>query len=363
MYPNSRPCAARSTRSRAARAWSLEQVLNTWLADQKPAGDDLRILAGEAMRGFARWTEDIAANNDGMWKAAHFRVSADALRTEHRLVALALPKAEQPALVEEPVIEIAEAAPAEEAAPVRPQPTVIEVQAVNPAFAATTTNLKLEPIVDVGEAQTMLDTVSFVSTSAEAAPPVAPPASFGATQVIRGEAPEAAELHSHELPADFEFESSPTLILRDSPASVPAPVEIEGIDFASLSAVSGLPPAPETAVALEPEASQPEAPQFESLQFETPLPEALQVEPPQPEMPDTQGLEISFSEAEGDIPIDLADFNFDSPAAAEPPKTVEPVADALEMAEPIDDQIKATAGVECRKDAAHRDSALQRVPQ
>ena len=35
-------------------AWSLEQVLNTWLADQKPAGDDLRALATEALQGFGR---------------------------------------------------------------------------------------------------------------------------------------------------------------------------------------------------------------------------------------------------------------------------------------------------------------------
>ena len=46
-------------------AWSLEQVLNTWLADQKPASDSLRSLTGDAMRGFSRWVEDIAAQTDG----------------------------------------------------------------------------------------------------------------------------------------------------------------------------------------------------------------------------------------------------------------------------------------------------------
>src|SRR6185437_5588956 len=42
-------------------AWSLEQVLNTCLADQKPASESLRTLASQAMRGFALWVDDIAA--------------------------------------------------------------------------------------------------------------------------------------------------------------------------------------------------------------------------------------------------------------------------------------------------------------
>jgi chemotaxis protein histidine kinase CheA len=41
-------------------AWAMEQMLNTWLAEQKPASDDLRAVCGEAMRQFSRWVEDIA---------------------------------------------------------------------------------------------------------------------------------------------------------------------------------------------------------------------------------------------------------------------------------------------------------------
>ena len=36
-------------------AWSLEQVLNTWLADQKPATHELLTLSRAAMTGFERW--------------------------------------------------------------------------------------------------------------------------------------------------------------------------------------------------------------------------------------------------------------------------------------------------------------------
>ncbi|MEO7548595.1 MAG: Hpt domain-containing protein, partial [Ramlibacter sp.] len=93
-------------------AWSMEQVLNTWLADQKPANDDLRKLCGDAMRAFGRWVEDVAAQQDGAWKSAMFRVPADALRVEQRLVDLALPEAPAAAVSEVEVIELAEPAEA-----------------------------------------------------------------------------------------------------------------------------------------------------------------------------------------------------------------------------------------------------------
>ncbi|HEY1226659.1 MAG TPA: Hpt domain-containing protein, partial [Ramlibacter sp.] len=73
--------------------WAMEQVLNTWLADQKPATEPLRTLSTEALRGFGRWIEDVAAKTGVEWKAAMFRGPADALRVEGRLVALALPQA------------------------------------------------------------------------------------------------------------------------------------------------------------------------------------------------------------------------------------------------------------------------------
>lgn len=71
-------------------AWSLEQMLNTWLADQKPTTDEFRALSSEAMSGFADWIADIAANQDGAWAASTFRASADAMRTEGRYSPLAL---------------------------------------------------------------------------------------------------------------------------------------------------------------------------------------------------------------------------------------------------------------------------------
>ncbi len=73
-------------------AWSMEQLLNTWLADQKPASEDLRGLSGEALQALARWVEDIAARKDGAWQAASFRLAADALRLDNRRLGLSLPE-------------------------------------------------------------------------------------------------------------------------------------------------------------------------------------------------------------------------------------------------------------------------------
>jgi chemosensory pili system protein ChpA (sensor histidine kinase/response regulator) len=98
--------------------WSLEQVLNTWLADQKPASHELLSLAGDAMRGFSRWVDDIATHSDSVWKAGMFRGPADTFRTQNRLVALSLPDS-APATMQPAVAEPIEAATvAEEHAPI-----------------------------------------------------------------------------------------------------------------------------------------------------------------------------------------------------------------------------------------------------
>ena len=74
-------------------AWSMEQLFNSWLADQKPANDELRSLSTDSLAGFSRWIEDIAANQHSAWTASAFRVCADALRSDGQLSPLILPPA------------------------------------------------------------------------------------------------------------------------------------------------------------------------------------------------------------------------------------------------------------------------------
>ena len=86
-------------------AWTMEQLFNSWLADQKPASNDLLALTGDSLLGFSRWIEDIAAGTDGAWLASAFRTSAEAMRTEGRLSLLVLPQVSAAAVADlEPVV-------------------------------------------------------------------------------------------------------------------------------------------------------------------------------------------------------------------------------------------------------------------
>lgn len=309
-------------------AWSLEQVLNTWLADQKPANDDLRTLSAQAMQGFGRWVEDIASHADGAWKASMFRQPADTFRTEHRLLAFALPaegaaahepdevmatltmeaQPEAPPRVDLPVAEMAPAIePPAAQAPVEPAPAEVAIdfdmpevpEAVEPVVAESPAaveppGIELPEVVEfaavaelppAGEPEVVelsADAFPFEPVAAEA-PPVdrpeptlvieEPPAaepielSFGETQVIRGEPPQAAEIPVDQLPPEFEIElgAEPPL-----PAAIEPPVEIEGIDFASLSAVAGpaMPPVAEPMVepVAEPAAAELDTPSMRDEQ-------------------------------------------------------------------------------------------------
>ncbi len=72
-------------------AWSMEQLLNAWLAEQKPASSELQSLAVKALHGFESWVEDIASNAGAPWSPQAFRDAADALRLHGAMVQLVLP--------------------------------------------------------------------------------------------------------------------------------------------------------------------------------------------------------------------------------------------------------------------------------
>ncbi len=312
-------------------AWSLEQVLNTWLADQKPATDELRTLSADALRGFGRWIEDIAALTDAGWKAGMFRVPADALRTEGRLVAFALPGAapaeavaEAPTAVELPVAEapapfLPESAPEPEPAPLAaaveapasmfapieaPAPAApAEPQAAEPVFelpdlggpppdlqpvmpivaateepptfelpglaeAAPSLPAEAPPLpttegietIEISAAEMLPELAAFEAAAAAPAPDAPVEAvEFGTTQVFRGATPEVAELPPGHVPPEFEMELGATLILPEPSAMPPVPpIEVAGIDFDSLAAVSAAaePPVAAPAPAAEPAAAE-----------------------------------------------------------------------------------------------------------
>lgn len=75
-------------------AWSMEQLFNAWLAEQKPLPETHSALASDALAAFGRWVDDIAEGQDGHWTAQPFQASSDALRLGHAPVALHQPEPE-----------------------------------------------------------------------------------------------------------------------------------------------------------------------------------------------------------------------------------------------------------------------------
>ena len=98
-------------------AWSLEQLLNAWLAEQKPMQPGLLTLSSDALQAFNRWADDIAAGQHAGWQPEAFRKSAEMMRADGTLLPLAVPSADgaapevagldlaAPALLELPVSE------------------------------------------------------------------------------------------------------------------------------------------------------------------------------------------------------------------------------------------------------------------
>ena len=76
-------------------AWAMEQLLNAWLAEQKPMQPPLLQLSSDALQAFDRWASDIAAGQASGWQSQAFRESADALRLQGAVVPLVVPGGQQ----------------------------------------------------------------------------------------------------------------------------------------------------------------------------------------------------------------------------------------------------------------------------
>jgi chemosensory pili system protein ChpA (sensor histidine kinase/response regulator) len=167
-------------------AWAMEQLFNSWLAEQKPVSEQLLQLSAESLTGLSRWIEDIVAHHDDIWSACAFRASAEAMRIQGRYLALVLPRAVS--------------APAEVCsdAPTDTQPDAPAID-----FPAERLDIRVEPIATV----------------------------FAPGLDVY---PEASTGELGDADVDVIFVEPNALDMPDVP-------EIAGIDFDSLSALSGVP--------------------------------------------------------------------------------------------------------------------------
>ena len=86
-------------------AWAMEQMLNSWLADQKAATKEFRNLTFEVIDCCKHWVAAIAANQDTLWLATPIRISAEAMRIEGRYSTVDLSGVNGGALTSTPLIE------------------------------------------------------------------------------------------------------------------------------------------------------------------------------------------------------------------------------------------------------------------
>ncbi len=143
-------------------AWAMEQLLNSLLAEQKIATPAFMHLATDALSGFSKWIEDIAAHQDAAWSAAPFCTSADAMRIEGRLVPLNL----QAGPVEQPNQAFADdlvmlELPVNAANAITEPAMLVELIDIQALPPATALSLTATEAIEAIEAMEPIDTVDF----------------------------------------------------------------------------------------------------------------------------------------------------------------------------------------------------------
>ena len=109
-------------------AWSFEQLLNTSLAEQRPASEALIATSREAMTALGRWVNDVAQGDAAAWDPAAFRKTSDALRLHDQWLPLEVPSAHDvlPDVAREVAVEVL------------PEELVhVSVESETPEFAST----------------------------------------------------------------------------------------------------------------------------------------------------------------------------------------------------------------------------------
>lgn len=266
-------------------AWSMEQVLNAWLAEQKPMPAALLGLAGDALRAFGQWADDIATGVAAHWQAQAFRASADAMRLHGTLLPLEL------ALAGAAAADVAEVA--------------------EPALAEVPT-LQQVPQEEPGEPEVPQAPAEHAAGAVEAVAPQAPVAeiSFAAEDAAMLGAVAAEVAHGAQEWPELELpQGSPDVSPQETVAEIPFAADVEEVDFSAFAA------------AQEQVSAAPEAPIAEpSPEAAAPAPEPMLEFAPLPEIVLPAAAQAGATELPGAEPPSMEPL----PAAAEAVQTIEP---------------------------------------
>ncbi len=192
-------------------SWSMEQMLNGWLAEQKPSNEEFRTLCVQAMDGFAAWIEDIASGRETAWTSSAFRASADAMREEGRFSPI-----QQPALPQAPVAASVASA-------------VAQGQDVASLPAGEGPDLDFDFVMDGEFAAPVAETPVVEAPAASVAPALADiqGIDFDSLAALSGPAagvPVAAQAAPSEVVFDLDF-------AEPGPAEQAEPLELSASDF------------------------------------------------------------------------------------------------------------------------------------
>lgn len=244
-------------------AWSFEQLMNAWLAEQKAASKHLLEATQQAMDAFGDWVSDIESKSDARWNAAEFRRASDGLRLDGRWEAMRVPTRTTEAAPDlaVPDLQVAAAQTVEESVSVADIELDFNFDSDTPVATAddlsTQTAMPVEaaPITESVIAISLEDNSELMGESAE------PAEEFSATSLteslaVESQATEVVEvllLHPGEneqeaansiLPT--EFQSTQTFGLLEPSVEEPAPVVDFGeFDFADLVVQESVPYAAE----------------------------------------------------------------------------------------------------------------------
>lgn len=314
-------------------AWAMEQLLNTVLAEQRPASPPLLTLSGEAMTEFGRWVDDISARRAVPWRSLPFRASAEALRDQGQYLPLASPEAATSAPA--PLVEATVFVPPEAAEPA----PVVEALA-EPSF-----DLDFDAVAAAAAAVAPADAApaqEFASVDAPAEPPVAALpldaeplladidfgslAAFSSAAQVAPAEPQDAPVEPGPVMAEPEF-TEPELAQVIDPVDDPFLASVpEGVDEAVVE------PAPEPVEA---------APEDDSLALEV----AQSVEPFVLPEPEPEPLIDEQTKVIGSLRIGLKLYNVYLNEADEWSRRLNTVLTewALERHEPVPEQAEALA--------------------
>ncbi|RUR69512.1 response regulator [Variovorax guangxiensis] len=285
-------------------AWSLEQVLNTWLADQRPATPALLEGTERTMKDFGQWVEAIAAGSAQGWKSAPFSRVANALLAGEPVPppvrvadAEALAVAARHIAAEAPM---SAPAPLEVPAPVAPAPVAAELPPLR--------------LPDLPDLSFTTQAPAPVQAPAPAAAPEIPP-----LQTLDWQVPEPAKAGTPE--ADDDFTSTDFIDFDAKPqAEEPAPLVLpsgEMFDF------------------LAPPARTPATVELKQEPAELATPPAPAAEPIAATVPTTAGLPDLQWEPEP-LPVQAAEPVVEpEPVSVSVPEAVEAVEAPLPVEEPV----------------------------